>query len=104
MEYAGYAKYGNEPVDGFILQAPVSDRECMDVFFPNAEPSVAMAAKWIAEGKGGDCLPRSMVPAVLAAPISAYRLHSLIAKGYVYTWDSLRKIGKYFWVRHLTAS
>ncbi|KAF4990659.1 hypothetical protein FGRMN_8331 [Fusarium graminum] len=81
IEYANYEKHNNEPVDGFILQGPVSDRETLELIFPDPQPSLDLAAKMISEGKGGDCMPFDMIPAVLGAPISAYRFQSLTSKG-----------------------
>lgn len=83
IEYANYAKHNNEPVDGFVMQGPVSDRETLDLIFPDPQPSLDLAAKMISEGKGGDCMPFDMIPAVLGAPISAYRFQSLASKGCV---------------------
>ncbi|PFH60915.1 hypothetical protein XA68_10113 [Ophiocordyceps unilateralis] len=81
MEYAHAAKHNSPPVDGFILQAPVSDRESLDLFSPDFQATLDLANSWIAQGKADDCLPRNMVPSALGAPVSAYRLHSLWAKG-----------------------
>lgn len=83
MEYTKYAKYANDPVDGFILQAPVSDRESLDTFLSDWHSKLDFADKMIAEGKGGDCLPAEQSIAMLNAPISANRFHDLFAKGYV---------------------
>ena len=83
IEYADYPKHNNEPVDGFIMQGPVSDRETLDLIMPNPQPSLDMAVRMISEGKGGDCMPFDMIPAVLGAPISAYRFQSLASKGYI---------------------
>jgi pimeloyl-ACP methyl ester carboxylesterase len=88
IEYADYPKHNNEPVDGFIMQGPVSDRETLDLIMPNPQPSLDLAAKMISEGKGGDCMPFDMIPAVLGAPISAYRFQSLASKGYVGCLDN----------------
>ncbi|KAF4442019.1 UPF0613 protein PB24D3.06c [Fusarium austroafricanum] len=81
IEYANYAEHKNEPVDGFVMQGPVSDRETLELIFPDPQPSLDLAAKMISEGKGGDCMPFDMIPAVLGAPISAYRFQSLASKG-----------------------
>ncbi|KAF5021709.1 hypothetical protein F66182_6266 [Fusarium sp. NRRL 66182] len=81
IEYSNYAKHNNEPVDGFIMQGPVSDRETLDLIFPDPQPSLDLAAKMISDGKAGDCMPFDMIPAVLGAPISAYRFQSLAGKG-----------------------
>jgi hypothetical protein len=83
MEYANYTKHNNEPVDGFILLAPVSDRESLEIVCPEYQESLDLATRMIAEGRQDDCLPQDKVPGVLAAPVSAYRLHSLCAKGSV---------------------
>ncbi|PHH75155.1 hypothetical protein CDD80_2595 [Ophiocordyceps camponoti-rufipedis] len=76
-----YVKQSSPPVDGFILQAPVSDREGLDLFEPDFKTTLDLAKSWIAQGKANDCLPRNMVPSSLGAPVSAYRLYSLWAKG-----------------------
>ncbi|KAG5921269.1 hypothetical protein E4U61_006964 [Claviceps capensis] len=81
MEYADYVKHSNPPVDGFIMQGPVSDRESMDVIFPSYQDSLALANEWIAQGRAHDCLPNDKVPQDLSAPITAYRFNSLVAKG-----------------------
>ncbi|KAM0197061.1 hypothetical protein ACHAPA_002549 [Fusarium lateritium] len=81
IEYANYEKHNNEPVDGFIMQGPVSDRETLELIFPDPQPSLDLAAKMISEGNGGDCMPFAMIPAALGAPISAYRFQSLTIKG-----------------------
>jgi hypothetical protein len=83
MEYTNYTKHSNSPVDGFILQAPVSDRESLDVYFPNYQSKIDYADRMIAEGKGNDCLPSDQSFAMLGAPVSANRFHDLFAKGYV---------------------
>ncbi|PHH87586.1 hypothetical protein CDD83_8664 [Cordyceps sp. RAO-2017] len=81
MEYTHYAKHNSPRVDGFILQAPVSDRESLEVFHPDYQTSLDLASSWIAQGKADDCLPAGMASNVLGAPVSAYRLHSLWSKG-----------------------
>ena len=47
----------------------------------DAQPGLDLAAKWIAEGKAEDCLPRDKIPDILGAPLSAYRYWSLVAEG-----------------------
>lgn len=83
MEYANYGKHQNEPVDGFILQAPVSDREGLAPVCPDMDDAIEYATKMIAEGKSDQLVPKDNVPSMVGAPITAYRLHSLLAKGYV---------------------
>lgn len=81
MEYTNYAKHNNEPVDGFILQAPVSDREGLEDMFPSWPESLKVAEKLIAEGKKDHLMPVDLVPEVLEAPMTAYRFWSLVAPG-----------------------
>lgn len=83
MEYADHVKHCNPPVDGFIMQGPVSDREAMDEIFPSHQDTLDLADEWIAQGRAHDCLPRDKVPQDLGAPITAYRFRSLVAKKYV---------------------
>lgn len=80
MEYTNYAKHQAEPVDGFILQAPVSDREGLDDIAPNWRECLEVANQMIAEGKSDWCMPRDKVPSIFEGPVSAYRLWSLVAK------------------------
>ncbi|KAM4068081.1 alpha/beta hydrolase family protein [Hirsutella rhossiliensis] len=81
MEYTHYAKHNCSPVDGFVLQAPVSDRESLELTWPDHKASLDLAAEWIAQGKADDCLPNELVPDAFGVPMSAYRMHSLFAKG-----------------------
>ncbi|UNI21360.1 hypothetical protein JDV02_007356 [Purpureocillium takamizusanense] len=81
MEYTDYARHNNEPVDGFVLQAPVSDREGLESVYSDYQASIDLASQRIAEGRANDCLPSDKVPPMLAVPMTAYRLHSLCAKG-----------------------
>ncbi|KAG6033950.1 hypothetical protein E4U41_006759 [Claviceps citrina] len=80
IEYADYVKHSNPPVDGFVMQGPISDREAMDDIFPGYRDSLDLANQWIAEGRAHDCLPRDKVPQDLGAPMTAYRFKSLVAK------------------------
>lgn len=85
MEYNRYDKYHNEPVDGFIMQGSVSDRECYaDLMAPETlDDMVSLAKNLIDSGKGGDVVPKSRLPAdfMFANPMTAYRLYSLAAVG-----------------------
>ncbi|KHO00669.1 Esterase/lipase superfamily protein [Metarhizium album ARSEF 1941] len=81
IEYSDYVKHGNPPVDGFIMQGPVSDREAMEGILSSFKESIELAESWIAAGRARDCLPNDKVPRSLAAPISAYRFKSLAVKG-----------------------
>ncbi|KAF3769921.1 DUF1749-domain-containing protein [Cryphonectria parasitica EP155] len=85
MEYNKYAKYGNEPVDGFIIQAPVSDREAY-VYLSGQETTdsfISTAKEMINAGNANDAVPRSRLPPdfPFECPLTAYRLHSLAAVG-----------------------
>lgn len=81
MEYTQYAKHTSRPVDGFILQGPVSDRESLDVCLPDHQKYLAYADEMIANGQGDHCMPKDKVPSALCEVITANRLHSLFAKG-----------------------
>lgn len=81
MEYSNYEKHGAPLVNGFILQAPISDREGLKRDFPNFDELLATSEKLIAEGKDKEYIPASMVPADFSVPITAYRMHSLLSKG-----------------------
>ncbi|KAJ4751613.1 UPF0613 protein PB24D3.06c [Rhynchospora pubera] len=65
----------SKAVRGVILQAPVSDREYRATL-PETPAMIDLAAKMITEGKGNELMPRE---ADSAAPITAYRYHSLCA-------------------------
>ncbi|OAR05936.1 hypothetical protein LLEC1_03700 [Akanthomyces lecanii] len=81
MEYADYEKHGNSPVDGFIMQAPVSDREALKKDFSNFDELLAVSEKMIADGQETEYVSAKVMPRGFDVPITAYRLHSLIAKG-----------------------
>jgi hypothetical protein len=81
MEYSKYDIYNNEPVDGFIVQAPVSDREALATTGSNCSMALPDAEAMIDEGNLQDIVPGSDARAVLGVPITAYRLWSLAAKG-----------------------
>ncbi|KOS18980.1 UPF0613 protein [Escovopsis weberi] len=81
MEYTQYAKHTTSPVDGFILQGPVSDRESLDVYLPGHQEYLDFANEMIADGRGDHCMPKDKVPSMLCEVITANRLHSLFAKG-----------------------
>lgn len=83
MEYTDYAKHGAEPVDGFILQGAVSDREAFGPLVPKEEleASVAKAAELVRSGREDTIMPKNMITEMLGAPITAYRYHSLLAPG-----------------------
>lgn len=84
MEYVNYEKHNSEPVDGFILQGPVSDREALEAEAGDYRLNQAIehTKKMVAEGNGNDYMPEALVPDMLAGtPMSASRFLSLAAKG-----------------------
>lgn len=83
MEYTDYAKHRSEPVDGFILQGPVSDREAFGALMPRGEmdESLRIAGAMIAAGNADAIMPRDKVPASFDTPITAYRWRSLLSAG-----------------------
>lgn len=84
IEYTDYEKHQNEPVDGFILQGSVSDREgfSVDLGKDEAEKMVAVAAEMINDGRKDDAVPKSKLSRPpFPWPVTAYRLHSLASVG-----------------------
>jgi alpha-beta hydrolase superfamily lysophospholipase len=70
------------PVDGVILQAPVSDREALEAFVPNDERSriVEIAEKYVRDGRGDHVLPATLATGIFGnTPVSAYRMLSLLS-------------------------
>ncbi|TQN73528.1 UPF0613 protein [Colletotrichum shisoi] len=85
LDCAEYTKHKEDPVDGFILQGPVSDRESIaDSVDPDwLRKSLEYAEKLIDEGKEWEAMPRDQLPSFFQTPMTAYRWHSLAAKGQV---------------------
>lgn len=85
IEYTNYEKHQNEPVDGYIIQGSVSDREAFrDAMSPEAmDEIVSVTQEMIDTGKQREIVPRSRVPPnfIFSCPFTAYRLHSLCAVG-----------------------
>ncbi|ERS99090.1 uncharacterized protein SPSK_04438 [Sporothrix schenckii 1099-18] len=82
MAYAKAMKAGTSPeVSGFILQGPVSDRECLVPYFKPGEHDMTVAATegMIKEGKADVIVPPEYMPEMITAPHSAYRWHSLVS-------------------------
>lgn len=63
-------------VKAIILQAPVSDREYMQTL-PHTTRFLELAQSMLQAGKQEELMPRTAFP----HPITAYRYHSLAAKG-----------------------
>ncbi|KXX74294.1 hypothetical protein MMYC01_208559 [Madurella mycetomatis] len=83
LEYTDREKYQTPPVDGYILQSPVSDREAALLFMsPDIlSRSLEVAKEMIESGRNGDPMPRDLLPPIFTTPITAYRWHSLAAEG-----------------------
>ena len=73
-------------VDGYILLAPVSDREMASLITQpdELERSVKTARDMIDRGQEQEIMPKGSIPAVFYSPVTAYRWYSLAAEGYVY--------------------
>ncbi|KAL8651438.1 MAG: hypothetical protein Q9226_004711 [Calogaya cf. arnoldii] len=85
QDVLGYLSYqGSRPkVDGGILQAPVSDREAMEMVYP-AEDSrryTEMARQRVKDGKGDHVLPNEVSLQLLGARVTANRWLSLASPG-----------------------
>jgi len=70
-----YARKHPGKLDGVILQAPVSDRECM-FMEPGTASKLALAEDMIAADRGEELMPR----ASFYAPITARRFQSLAGR------------------------
>ncbi|KAF2251191.1 DUF1749-domain-containing protein [Trematosphaeria pertusa] len=91
MEYlVGAGCEGRNAVEGVVLQGGVSDREAWanmqrddEGMRKGLEDVMEMAEKMVKEGKEREVLPRegNVVTETLGAPVTAYRTHSLLAKG-----------------------
>jgi alpha-beta hydrolase superfamily lysophospholipase len=87
MEYAvGKGRDNRLPIDGVILQAPVSDREAISHSTPKEiyEPLLKTAKEWIKDGRGQDVLPLALATPVFGFSrcyITAYRANSLMGFG-----------------------
>jgi hypothetical protein len=69
----------NAPIDGGIIQAPVSDRDALRECLSKEayERSVEVAKDWIGNGKGEDVLPAEVTKGLFGSPCSARRWLSL---------------------------
>ena len=82
MAYANAATYDAPEIDGYIMQAPVSDRETASMLMPPDfyKASLMIAMDMIACGKEDAIMPNDLIPEFIKSPITAYRWHSLISK------------------------
>lgn len=76
--YRQHHKHLQSSINGYILQAPVSDREyiCQE---PKFEQHYRLAKDMIARGQADELMPRECN----VAPITAYRFDSLAGRWYV---------------------
>jgi pimeloyl-ACP methyl ester carboxylesterase len=82
MEYVtGPGKDSRLPLDGVILQAPVSDREAIgDSLGESHKKIVETAQAFVQDGRSDDVLPLALGKSLFGkAPISAYRWLSLLS-------------------------
>lgn len=70
-------KYGQRQVEGYVLQAPASDREYYMSQCEEYDTHVKLAATMRDQGRGSDWMPRS----ISDVPITADRFYSLHAYG-----------------------
>jgi hypothetical protein len=70
-------------VDGYIMQAPTSDRETAGLLMPQdlLSASLQHAEALIAKGEEGTIMAKSLIPSIITSPVTAYRWHSLISVG-----------------------
>ncbi|KAL6901052.1 DUF1749 domain-containing protein [Trichoderma evansii] len=80
-EYTNYAKHDSSPVDGFILQAPISDREAFKLEFPDTDKSVQVAEQMIAAGKADHIAPKEVIPPSLGPAVSAHFTNNPCCRG-----------------------
>ncbi|KAI9794978.1 MAG: hypothetical protein M1835_006202 [Candelina submexicana] len=80
MEYlVGRGAEGRPPIDGAIIQAPVSDREAMEfIMDPEvSRRSAELAKKMVAEGNGEEIVPSNVTGEIFGTPCCARRWLSL---------------------------
>lgn len=70
-------------VDGYIMQAPTSDRETASLLMPAdfLHTSLQHAEELIAKEKEKEIMPADLIPPIFSSPITAYRWHSLVSVG-----------------------
>lgn len=82
MEYlVGPGHEDRLPLDGAILQAPVSDREASLMHMPHDQyaKSVAAAQAMVSDGKADEIMPTSETQGLFGAPVTARRWLSLLS-------------------------
>lgn len=84
MHYLLSPGFGERPkIDGAIVQASISDRECIPMMVDQAthDSAVKIAQAYMEVGRGEDILPSGVTEAFPRTPISARRWLSLISPG-----------------------
>jgi hypothetical protein len=78
-----YAKHNTTAVDAYIFQAPTSDRDTASLLMsPDfLAQTLKHAEEKIARGERDEIMPKKLLPSIFTSPITAYRWHSLIARG-----------------------
>ncbi|KKY23572.1 putative dolichol-phosphate mannosyltransferase [Phaeomoniella chlamydospora] len=73
----------SNPVDGFVMQGPVSDREWLAMMIPSDQLAQRkkIAADMIADGKAQEMMPRETGWLSFLPPATAYRYNSMASKG-----------------------
>lgn len=93
MEYMRELEKTAPNVDACILQAPTSDRATASMLMSSEfySHTLEFSTGLIKQGDKDRIMPKDMIPEIFTTPISAYRWHSLIAKGYACVEKSFRK-------------
>ncbi|KAL1797763.1 hypothetical protein ACET3X_004369 [Alternaria dauci] len=71
------------PVHGYIMQAPISDRETAALLMSQdlLLASLNHARDLIARGDERTIMPAHFIPSIITSPVTAYRWHSLVSIG-----------------------
>lgn len=73
-------RHSSTPIEGAILQAPVSDRECFDE--PKVIKAGEIAEKMVREERGEELMPREVAKEAFGMEmVTAYRMWSLLCVG-----------------------
>jgi hypothetical protein len=83
LAYANRDRHQAPAVDGYILTSPISDRECTFLFMSPEQlaKSVQVARDMIDGGQQDAPMPKEALPPIFGTPVTAYRWHSLAARG-----------------------
>jgi hypothetical protein len=83
LAYANRDRHQAPAVDGYILTSPISDRECTFLFMSPEQlaKSVQVARDMIDGGRQDVPMPKEALPPIFGTPVTAYRWHSLAARG-----------------------